>query len=71
MQVLTESAKSLIKTDNKVKGEYMKVFNVGERTVLNWIEDDNTNLVTVMSLNIIKNMLGLNAEEVLTEKVLA
>jgi hypothetical protein len=68
MQVITQKTLDLIKTNYKVIGRLVAVFEVHPRTISNWIDKNDVHLTNPTAIDIIKEETGLSESEILTEK---
>jgi hypothetical protein len=67
MTKIINEAKDLIRSSNVLKGELMAEFNIGERTVINWINRDDLKLTSAKALQIISKHTGMKATEILAK----
>lgn len=64
---ISETAIQKITASNKAKGHLMIAFNIGEKTVLNWLGSKNVKLTTPDAIRAIAEGTGLTEAEILTD----
>jgi len=66
---ISEAAKAKILNDVKVRAALMVAFNMGEKSVFNWVEKGDIRLTTKTAIKVLMETTGLTEEEILvTEK---
>lgn len=69
---LNRKAADQIKTNNKLIGRLMGAFNRGQKTIENWIDQNNVLLTTPLAVEIISEETGLVESQILeSDKVTA
>jgi len=62
---ITKKAKTAIKEDVRVRAALMAAFDRGEKSILNWIVDDNIKLTTPLAVKTISELTGLTPEQII------
>lgn len=64
MQIRQET-KEAIKSNNRIVGRLMILFDRGQKTIENWLDNDDIRFTTPAAMDIIKTETGLTEAEIL------
>jgi hypothetical protein len=70
MKILTEKAIELIKSDQRIKGQLITLFNKSEMTINRWLSRNDVRLTTPSAIQIICQGTGISEEEIFETEML-